>query len=64
MHCDRLGPVPVDAAEYAAALRAYAAGVVLLTVREDIDDVGTTVTSRMSVSADPPLIAVGLAADG
>jgi len=56
--------VPVDAAEYAAALRCYAAGVVLLTVRDDIDDVGTTVTSLMSVSADPPLVAIGLAADG
>jgi flavin reductase (DIM6/NTAB) family NADH-FMN oxidoreductase RutF len=37
---------------------------VLLTVRDDIDDVGTTVTSVTSVSADPPLVAVGLAADG
>jgi len=56
--------VPVHAAEYAAALRQYAAGVVLLTVRDDIDDVGTTVTSLMSVSADPPLVALGLAAEG
>jgi flavin reductase (DIM6/NTAB) family NADH-FMN oxidoreductase RutF len=56
--------MPVDPGEYAAALRQYAAGVVLLTVRDDIDDVGTTVTSLMSVSADPPLVAVGLAADG
>ncbi|MCZ2809926.1 MULTISPECIES: flavin reductase family protein [unclassified Modestobacter] len=56
--------MPVDPADHAAALRQYAAGVVLLTVRDDIDDVGTTVTSMMSVSADPPLIAVGLAADG
>jgi flavin reductase (DIM6/NTAB) family NADH-FMN oxidoreductase RutF len=56
--------MPVDPGEYAAALRQYAAGVVLLTVRDDIDDVGTTVTSLMSVSADPPLVAVGLTADG
>ena len=56
--------MPVEPSEYAAALRRYAAGVVLLTVRDDIDDVGTTVTSVMSVSADPPLIAVGLAAEG
>jgi flavin reductase (DIM6/NTAB) family NADH-FMN oxidoreductase RutF len=56
--------MPVDASEYAAALRMYAAGVVLMTVRDDIDDIGTTVTSVMSVSADPPLIAVGLAAEG
>jgi flavin reductase (DIM6/NTAB) family NADH-FMN oxidoreductase RutF len=56
------GPVLPD--EFAAALRQYAAGVCLLTVRDDIDDVGTTVTSVMSVSADPPLVAVGLAAGG
>jgi len=56
--------VPVDPAAFATALRSYAAGVVLLTVRDDIDDVGTTVTSLMSVSADPALVAIGLAADG
>jgi len=56
--------MPVDAAAYAEALRQYAAGVCLLTVRDDIDDVGTTVTSVMSVSARPPLVAVGLAAGG
>ena len=56
--------MPVDAADHAAALRQYAAGVVLLTVRDDIDDVGTTVTSLMSVSAEPPLIAIGLSAGG
>jgi flavin reductase (DIM6/NTAB) family NADH-FMN oxidoreductase RutF len=56
--------MPVDADEFAAALRQYAAGVCLLTVRDGIDDVGTTVSSVMSVSADPPLVAVALTADG
>lgn len=56
--------MPVDPDEFATALRQYAAGVCLLTVRDDIDDVGTTVTSVMSVSADPPLVAVGLTAGG
>src|SRR5947209_876810 len=56
--------MPVDAEEFAAALRQYAAGVCLLTVQDDIDDVGTTVSSVMSVSAAPPLIAVGLSATG
>src|SRR5689334_22519948 len=56
--------MPVQPEEYAEALRRLAAGVCLLTVRDDIDDVGTTVTSVMSASADPPLVAVGLAADG
>jgi flavin reductase (DIM6/NTAB) family NADH-FMN oxidoreductase RutF len=54
----------VDAAQFAEALRQYAAGVCLLTVRDDIDDVGTTVSAVMSVSADPPLIAVGLSSGG
>jgi flavin reductase (DIM6/NTAB) family NADH-FMN oxidoreductase RutF len=54
----------VDATEFTAALAQYAAGVCLLTVRDGIDDVGTTVTSVMSVSVRPPLIAVGLTAGG
>jgi flavin reductase (DIM6/NTAB) family NADH-FMN oxidoreductase RutF len=56
--------MPVEAAEFAAALGQYAAGVCLLTVQDGIDDVGTTVTSVMSVSAAPPLVAVGLTAGG
>jgi flavin reductase (DIM6/NTAB) family NADH-FMN oxidoreductase RutF len=56
--------MPVDAREFADALAQYAAGVCLLTVRDGIDDVGTTVSSVMSVSAAPPLVAVGLTADG
>jgi flavin reductase (DIM6/NTAB) family NADH-FMN oxidoreductase RutF len=56
--------MPVDAAEFTAALRQLASGVCLLTVRDGIDDVGTTVSSVMSVSASPPLVAVGLSAGG
>jgi len=56
--------MPVDAADFATALRQLAAGVCLLTLQDDIDDVGTTVSSVMSVSARPPLVAVGLDADG
>jgi flavin reductase (DIM6/NTAB) family NADH-FMN oxidoreductase RutF len=56
--------MPVDPAEFAAALGQYAAGVCLLTVRDGMDDVGTTVSSVMSVSAEPPLVAVGLTAAG
>ncbi len=58
------GNVQADAEDFRVALRQYAAGVALVTVQDDIDDVGTTVTSVMSVSADPPLIAVGLSAAG
>jgi flavin reductase (DIM6/NTAB) family NADH-FMN oxidoreductase RutF len=56
--------MPVDAEEFASALRQHASGVCLLTVRDDIDDVGTTVSAVMSVSAVPPLVAVGLATGG
>ena len=56
--------MPVDATQFAAALGQYAAGVCLLTVRDGMDDVGTTVSSVMSVSASPPLVAVGLSAQG
>jgi flavin reductase (DIM6/NTAB) family NADH-FMN oxidoreductase RutF len=56
--------MPVDPADFTTALRQYAAGVCLLTVRDDLDDVGTTVSSVMSVSAAPPLVAVALAAGG
>ena len=56
--------MPVDRPEFVAALGQYASGVCLLTVRDGIDDVGTTVSSVMSVSASPPLVAVGLTAEG
>ena len=56
--------MPVDPADFAQALRQYAAGVALLCVQDDIDDVGTTVSSVMSVSADPPLVAVALTTGG
>src|SRR3954469_6179791 len=56
--------MPVDPAEFTAALAQYAGGVCLLPVRAGIDDVGTTVSSVMSVSASPPLVAVGLTAEG
>src|SRR5215212_10141357 len=52
--------MPVDAASFAAAFRQHAIGVCLLTVQDGIDDVGATVSSVMSVSLDPPLLAVGL----
>ena len=56
--------MPVDAASFAAAFRQHAIGVCLLTVQDDIDDVGATVSSVISVSTDPPLLAVALTAAG
>ncbi len=58
------GPAPLDPRDFAQALRQYAAGVALMCVQDDIDDVGTTVTSLMSVSVDPPLVALALTTEG
>jgi flavin reductase (DIM6/NTAB) family NADH-FMN oxidoreductase RutF len=44
------------------ALSAWAAGVTLLTIADDRDDIGTTVSAFIPVSLDPPLVAVSLAA--
>lgn len=41
-----------------------AAGVAVVTVRDDRDDLGVTVSALMSVSADPPMILVSLASAG
>jgi len=46
-----------------AALSAWAAGVTLLTIADDRDDIGTTVSAFIPVSLDPPLVAVSLIAD-
>jgi flavin reductase (DIM6/NTAB) family NADH-FMN oxidoreductase RutF len=45
------------------ALSAWAAGVTLLTIADDRDDIGTTVSAFMPVSHDPPLVAVSLIGD-
>jgi flavin reductase (DIM6/NTAB) family NADH-FMN oxidoreductase RutF len=44
------------------ALSAWAAGVTLVTIADDRDDVGTTVSAFIPVSLDPPLVAVSLIA--
>ena len=45
-----------------SALSAWAAGVTLLTIADDRDDIGTTVSAFMPVSLDPPLVVVSLIA--
>jgi flavin reductase (DIM6/NTAB) family NADH-FMN oxidoreductase RutF len=52
----------VPAEDFPAALAAWAAGVTLVTIADDRDDIGTTVSAFLPVSADPPLIAVSLMA--
>jgi flavin reductase (DIM6/NTAB) family NADH-FMN oxidoreductase RutF len=49
---------------FTEAMAQLAAGVAVVTVRDDRDDLGTTVSALMSVSADPPLMLVSLVGDG
>lgn len=44
------------------AVATFATGVVVVTVRDGRDDLGTTVTAFMPVSLDPPMVCVGIAA--
>ncbi|OLT28341.1 reductase [Actinomadura sp. CNU-125] len=46
--------------DFVEAVAGFATGVVVLTVRDGRDDHGTTVTSFMSVSLDPPMVLAGL----
>ena len=55
--------MPVNGSELPAALSAWAAGVTLVTIADDRDDIGTTVSAFMPVSLDPPLVCVSLIAD-
>ena len=55
--------VPAPAAELAAALSAWAAGITLVTLSDGRDDVGTIVSAFCPVSLDPPLVLVSLQAD-
>ena len=52
-----------DGNELPAALSAWAAGVTLVTIADDRDDIGTTVSAFMSLSLEPPLVAVSLITD-
>ncbi|HSZ39255.1 MAG TPA: flavin reductase family protein [Trebonia sp.] len=45
------------------ALSAWAAGVTLVTLADDRDDIGTTVSAFCPVSLDPPLVLISLLRD-
>jgi flavin reductase (DIM6/NTAB) family NADH-FMN oxidoreductase RutF len=60
---NQLTPVTPGADALSSALSAWAAGVTLLTIADDRDDIGTTVSAFMPLSLDPPLLAVSLIAD-
>jgi flavin reductase (DIM6/NTAB) family NADH-FMN oxidoreductase RutF len=51
------------APDLAGALASWATAVTLLTVADDRDDVGVTVSAFCAVSAEPPLVGVSLMAD-
>ena len=50
-------------AGFAGAVRAWAAGVALLTIADGRDDIGATVSASCPVSDDPPQILVSLMAE-
>jgi flavin reductase (DIM6/NTAB) family NADH-FMN oxidoreductase RutF len=52
----------VNGEDLSTALSAWAAGVTLVTIADDRDDIGTTVSAFLPVSLDPPLVAVSLIA--
>ena len=55
--------MPAAGNDFSSALSAWAAGVTLLTIADDRDDIGTTVSAFMPLSLDPPLAAVALIAE-
>lgn len=58
------GEVPLlSVPEFTEAVAGFATGVVVVTVRDGRDDIGTTVTAFASVSLEPPLVLVSIAAE-
>jgi flavin reductase (DIM6/NTAB) family NADH-FMN oxidoreductase RutF len=56
------GPVTAVSAQlFKAALSRFASGVTVLTVRDELDDHGITVTAFASISLDPPLVLASVA---
>ena len=53
----------VSPGDFTDALAAFGTGVVVVTVREGRDDIGTTLTAFASVSLDPPMVLVAVAAE-
>src|SRR5215469_17247235 len=56
-------PTPAPAEDLAAALANWASGVTVLTLADDRDDIGTTVSAFCPVSLDPPMVLVSLMAE-
>ncbi|WP_248958080.1 flavin reductase family protein [Sphaerisporangium perillae] len=50
--------------EFTEAMRQLVAGVAVVTVHDERDDIGTTVTTFASLSADPPMVMLSLTSSG
>lgn len=53
----------VTARDFTDALASFGTGVVVVTVRDGRDDIGTTLTAFSSVSLDPPMVLVAVATE-
>ncbi len=53
----------IPSQDFTEALATFATGVVVVTVRDGRDDIGTTVTAFASVSLEPPMVLISVAAD-
>lgn len=53
----------VSPGDFTDALAAFGSGVVIVTVRDGRDDIGSTLTAFSSVSLDPPMVLVAVAAE-
>ncbi|GAB3455049.1 flavin reductase family protein [Streptomonospora sediminis] len=53
----------MNPAEFTETMANFATGVTVVTVRDDRDDIGSTVSAFTSVSADPPLVMVGVSVE-
>jgi flavin reductase (DIM6/NTAB) family NADH-FMN oxidoreductase RutF len=53
----------VGSQDFTDALAAFGTGVVVVTVRDGRDDIGTTLTAFSSVSLEPPMVLISVAAE-
>jgi flavin reductase (DIM6/NTAB) family NADH-FMN oxidoreductase RutF len=53
----------VPSQDFTDALATFATGVVVVTVRDGRDDIGTTLTGFSSVSLDPPMVMIAVASE-
>lgn len=54
----------VDGGAYLGAMRMLPTGVTVVTIADGRDDIGATVSALVSVSVDPPVVMLSVAAEG